>query len=76
MSSMIQIRNVPQEIHRQLKVSAALSGMSMSEYILQELKKFLKRPTREELLERLAKLPEVKLHPSPAEVIRAARDRR
>ena len=73
---MIQIRNVPGKIHRQIKARAALSGMSMSEYILQELKKSLKHPTREELLARLAKLPEVKLHPSPAEVIRAERDRR
>ena len=73
---MIQIRNVPQKIHRQLKSRAALKGMSMSEYILQELAKSLKRPTREELLDRIAKLPKAELQPSPAEVIRADRDRR
>ena len=76
MSTMIQIRNVPKEVHRKLKSRSALAGMSMSEYILQELKKSLERPTREELLERIARLPEVKLHPSPAEIIRAERDSR
>ena len=76
MSTMIQIRNVPDKIHRKLKSRAALAGMSMSEYILQELKKSLERPTREELLDRLAELPELKLRPSPAELIRAERDRR
>ncbi len=76
MATMIQIRNVPQKIHRQLKSRAALKGMSMSEYILQELAKSLERPTREELLDRIAKLPEAEYHPSPAEIIRAERDRR
>jgi plasmid stability protein len=76
MSTMIQIRNVPDKIHRQLKARAALAGMSMSEYILQEMKKSLDRPTREELLDRLARLPEMNLKPSPADVIRAERDRR
>jgi hypothetical protein len=50
--------------------------MSMSEYILQELAKSLERPTREELLDRIAKLPKAELHPSPAEIIRVERDRR
>jgi len=75
MSTMIQIRHVSDKIHRQLKARAALAGMSMSEYILQELKKSLDRPTREELLDRLAKLPEVNPNPSPADVIREERDR-
>ena len=76
MSTMIQIRNVPDKIHRKLKSRAALAGMSMSEYILQQLKESLERPTREELLDRLAELPEPKLRPSPADLIRAERERR
>ncbi len=72
---MIQIRNVPQKIHRQLKSRAALAGMSMSDYILQELKRSLERPTREDLLDRVASLPEVELRRTPAEVIREERDR-
>lgn len=73
---MIQIRNVPDKIHRQVKARAALAGMSMSEFILQELKRVIERPSREEILDRLAKLPEVELEPSPAELIRRERDSR
>jgi len=76
MSTMIQIRNVPDAVHRQIKARAALAGMSMSEYILAEIKKSLERPTREELLNRIAALPEIKVTPSPAEVVRAERDAR
>jgi len=76
MYTMIRIHNVPDNIHRKLKTRAALAGMSLSEYILQELKKSLDRPTRDELLDKLAELPEPKLRPSPAEVIRAERERR
>ncbi len=53
MSKMIQIRNVPEEIHRQLKARAAISGLSLSDFLLHQLRKTLERPTREELLRRL-----------------------
>jgi plasmid stability protein len=76
MSTMLQIRNVPDELHRKLKARAALAGMSMSEYALRELAKSLDRPTRGELLARLAELPPVELEPPPAEVIRQERDNR
>jgi plasmid stability protein len=76
MSTMIQIRNVPEKMHRQLKARAALAGMTLSEYVLRELKQDLERPTREELLDRIAKLPGVKLSKTPAEIVREERDRR
>lgn len=76
MSTMIQIRNVPDDIHRRVKARAALAGMSMSDYILRQLQSSLNRPTRAEILERLAELPETDLHPSPAEVVRQLRDSR
>ena len=50
---MVQIRNVPDEVHRQLKARAALAGMSISEFTLREIERSLKQPTREELLTRL-----------------------
>ena len=75
MSTMIQIRNVPDEVHCQVKSRAALQGMSMSEYLLLEIRKILEIPTRQELLDRIASLPEVHLEPSAAAVIRAERDR-
>jgi len=76
MSTMLQIRNVPDELHRKLKARAALAGMSMSEYALRELGKALERPTRAELLARLAELPSIDLASSPAEVIRQEREGR
>lgn len=50
---MLQIRNVPDELHRRLKSRAALEGTSLSEYALAELRRSLERPTRAELLERV-----------------------
>ena len=50
--------------------------MSMSEFILQELQRVIERPSRDELLDRLAKLPGVEVEPSPAELIRSERDSR
>ena len=76
MSSMVQIRNVPPELHRRLKARAALEGMSMSDYVLRELRKALERPTREEILERLRAQPVRRLERRAAEVIRAERDSR
>ena len=73
---MLQIRNVPVEIHRELKARAALAGMSLSEYSLLELRRSLERPTRESLLKRLARREPVHPRPDPAEVIRNERDGR
>jgi plasmid stability protein len=73
---MVQIRNVPTDLHRRLKARAAIEGMSMSDYVLRELRKALDRPTREEILERLRRQPVRRLGRSAAEVIREARDSR
>lgn len=76
MSSMVQIRNVPDDVHRRLKSRAALAGMSLSDYILSELERSLERPTRQELLDRLATRSPVKLRPRPAALVAAERERR
>jgi plasmid stability protein len=76
---MIQLRNVPDALHRTLKSRAALAGMSLSDYLIAELRRVAERPTRAELLERLAKREPVVLDESPADALRAereARDRR
>ena len=73
---MVQIRNVPVDLHRRLKARAAIEGMSMSDYLLRELRKALDRPTRQEVLERLRGRPVVRLSLSAAEVIRAERESR
>ena len=72
----VQIRNVPAEFHRRLKARAAIEGMSMSDYILRELRKVLDRPTRQKVLERLCGRPDRRLKRSAAVVIRAERDAR
>jgi plasmid stability protein len=76
MSSMVQIRNVPDAVHRELKARAALAGLSLSDFILREMKRNLERPTREELLRRLARRTPVPVHPAPADVVRQERERR
>jgi len=75
MGVMIQIRNVPDDLHRRLKSRAALAGMSLSDYLLGEIRQIAERPTLEELRARLHRLPEVTVSPSPADVIRAERGR-
>jgi plasmid stability protein len=73
---MVQIRNVPTELHRELKARAALEGMSLSEYLLRELRHVAERPTVDEMRKRLERRRPVRLRESAAEVIRAERDSR
>jgi len=54
MSRMIQVRNVPDELHAALKARAALAGQSLSEYLLGQLRRVSQHPTPEELRQRLA----------------------
>ena len=53
MSKMIQLRNVPDALHRSLKVRAAMAGMSLSDYLLAEIKEIAEKPTLTELRARL-----------------------
>jgi plasmid stability protein len=76
MSAMIQIRNVPDALHRRLKSRAALAGMSLSEYLLRELREVAERPTVEELRARLHERSRITPAMAPAEAVRAERDRR
>jgi plasmid stability protein len=75
MSVMIQIRNVPEALHRQLKSRAALEGMSLSDYLLSEIRQAAERPTVQELRARLQARSGASLSVSPAEAVRAERDR-
>lgn len=76
MSRMIQIRNVPDGIHRTLKARAALEGLSLSEYLLRELRRLSERPTRAELAERIRQRGEVKPKEPIVRAVRAERDAR
>lgn len=75
MSVMIQIRNVPQSVHKKLKARAALEGVSLSDYLLEIVTKAAERPTTEQLLERIAQLEPVRVEETAAQAIRKERDR-
>lgn len=76
MSKMIQVRNVPDGLHRTLKARAALSGMSLSDYLLAELREITERPTLRELEQRLERRRPVKLQLPAAALVRAEREAR
>ncbi len=73
-AKMVQIRNVPEEIHRTLKVRAAEAGVSLSDYLLGEAEQLAATPTIAELSERIRRRRTVKLRGSSAKIIRRHRD--
>jgi antitoxin FitA len=76
MSRMIQIRNVPDSLHRSLKARAALAGMSLSDYLLMEIRELAQRPTLTELRERLHQREPVAGPLDTARWLEEERDRR
>jgi antitoxin FitA len=74
MSKMIQIRNVPDELHRTLKVRAAEAGMTLSDYLLSEIEQIAEKPTLAEMMERLRRREPVDLDEPPDVTIRRMRD--
>jgi hypothetical protein len=73
MTKMIQIRHVPDDLHARLKARAALAGLSLSEYLLSELRGLAARPTLDEWLARVRAQPHSRLRSSPTAIIRALR---
>lgn len=71
---MVQIRNVPDSLHRKLKGRAAHAGQTLSDYLLAELGRVAARPTREEMLARIHGRTRVTLKTPAAVVIRAERE--
>jgi antitoxin FitA len=76
MSRMIQVRNVPDSVHRTLKAQAALAGMSLSDFLLAEIRQVAERPTLAELRERVRSRTPVTRAVTAAEAIRRERDAR
>ena len=72
----IQIRNVPDGVHRALKVRAAQAGVSLSDLALAELRRAAERPTRAELLARIAKSGAIRSRLAPTAALREERDAR
>jgi antitoxin FitA len=76
MSKMIQVRNVPDTLHRTLKAQAALAGMSLSDFLLAEIRRLADRPTIAELRERLRRRASIDGPVSAASAVRRERDSR
>lgn len=76
MATTIQIRNVPEALHRRLKARAARAGLSLSGYLLRQIRDMAERPTIEELRARLARRSAVTLAVDTADAVRAERSSR
>jgi plasmid stability protein len=74
MSKMVQIRNVPEALHRKLKSRAAVSGQTLSDFLRAELERLAARPTRDEMLARIHSRKRVTLKTPAAVVIRDERE--
>jgi len=73
---MIQLRHVPEALHRQLKARAALSGLPLSDYLIREVRKIAERPTLEEMQDRLRQRDPYRGKLSPTEIVREERESR
>jgi plasmid stability protein len=73
MSKMIQLRNVPDALHRTLKARAAMAGMSLSDYLLTEIKEIAECPTLTDLRARLHKREPVVVGLDTARLVREER---
>jgi plasmid stability protein len=76
MPKMIQIRHVPDALHRKLRARAALAGMSLSDYLRSELEVAATRLTPGELRERLSHLEPARVRERPSDAVRAERESR
>jgi len=74
MSKMIQVRDVPEQVHRILKARAAREGMSLSDFIKKELESSVQQPTMREWLESTRQAKPIPTKRSAAQIIRALRD--
>jgi plasmid stability protein len=74
MSKMIQIRHVPDELHAKLKARAAAAGMTLTDYLLSEMRLLADTPTLEELTARIREQEPLDLGDSSAQIIREMRD--
>jgi antitoxin FitA len=76
MSKMVQIRDVPDDVHSTLKARTAREGMSLSDFIKRELGRAAERPSMQEWLERAYQSKPITSKLSPARALRELRDSR
>jgi hypothetical protein len=73
MSKMIQVRNVPDRLHRELTRRARASGETLTEYVERILEREVARPVPHELFERISRRSRVDLREPAAELIKRER---
>jgi len=76
MPKLIQLRNVPDALHRILKARAARAGMSLSDYLLAEIREIAERPTLAEFRESLHQRRRVAAQIDTARLVREERENR
>ncbi|HAH08925.1 MAG TPA: hypothetical protein DCL54_13655 [Alphaproteobacteria bacterium] len=76
MNKHIQIREIPEKVHRTLKARAAQEGLSMSDYLKRLIERDLQRPSWDEMVKRIEALEPVKLTKTTAALVRRERDSR
>ncbi len=76
MSKMIQVRDVPDQVHGTLKARAAREGMSLSDFIKRELERTAERPTMREWLESARQAKPISAKRTAAQIVRELRDAR
>ncbi len=72
----ITLKDLPASLHRTLKARAAMAGMSLSDYLLREIKEIVQRPTLDEFRARLHQRERVAVHLNTANLVREERDGR
>lgn len=72
----LQIKNVPDDVHAQIRQRAAEDGVTISDYLLRVAENATKRPTIEEMVRRLQERGPIEVSIEPVDIIRADRDSR
>ena len=76
MARMILLDHIPEALHRELEARAALAGLSLSDFLVQEVRKIAEQPMAPEMLQRLSRRAPYTGKLSPIEVLREERDSR
>jgi plasmid stability protein len=74
MGLMLQIKDVPEDVHRVLKARAALAGVSLTEYARNTLQQAARRPSREELVADLSRIDPIDVGESAEHALTHIRD--
>jgi hypothetical protein len=76
MAKTILLDQIPEALHRELETHAALAGLSLSDFLVRELRRIAEQPMLTEMLQRLSRIEPYSGKLSPTEVLREERDSR